>query len=264
MWIPSREFPLCTCFPITSEHSCFSREWEKGKMALLFKQNVTGGQRLISDGNPPTHTATPIFLLFISYQQHDNCFSSLSSKVVFSRRENADIEEILQGDQRASHSWYGWSKEVLQGHQHSAKPFCIPIESRACCFPHPQTSSVTRTSQNPHSFLSSHVFLKEEPNPVLVETGGCYYYLQEKQKILILSKAQRKQWMGRREVETALQHYHSVWPFWAPKVWVSCPLFEGRETERQGQGHCQRRGKGRTHHWQWDPQAALPVQPRVI
>lgn len=102
-------------------------------------------------------------------------------------------------------------------------------------FPCPQTFSVTHTLQNPHSFFSSHVFLKEEPNPVLVETG-CYYYLQEKQKILILSKAQRKQWMGRREVETTPQRCHSVEPLQTPKVQVLCPRSAGRETERRGRG----------------------------
>lgn len=103
-------------------------------------------------------------------------------------------------------------------------------------FPYPQTFSVTHTLQNPHSFFSSHVFLKEEPNPVLVETGCCYYYLQEKQKILILSKAQRKQWMGRREAETTPQRCHSVQPLQTPKVQVLCPRFAGREREMGGWG----------------------------
>lgn len=108
---------------------------------------------------------------------------------------------------------------------------------RSLLFPCPQTLSVTHTLQNPHSFFSSNVFLKEEPNPVLVETGCyCYYYLQEKQKILIFSKAQHKQWMGRREVETTPQRCHSVQPLQTPKVQVLCPLFVGRETERQGRG----------------------------
>lgn len=73
-------------------------------------------------------------------------------------------------------------------------------------FPCPETLCVTHASPSPHSFFSSHIFLKEEPNPALVETG-CYY-LQEKQKILILSETQRKQWVRRMEAETSLQHCH--------------------------------------------------------
>jgi len=94
-------------------------------------------------------------------------------------------------------------------------------------FPCPQTFSATHTLQNPRSFFSSHVFLKEEPNSVLAETG-CYYYLQEKQKILILSKVQHKQQIGRREVETTPQRFHSVEPLQTPKVRVLCPHFAGR------------------------------------
>lgn len=34
MWIPSGEFPLCTCFPITLQQPRFSVEWEKDTRAL--------------------------------------------------------------------------------------------------------------------------------------------------------------------------------------------------------------------------------------
>lgn len=107
--------------------------------------------------------------------------------------------------------------------------------------PCPQTFSVTHTLQSPHSFFSSHVFLKEEPNPVLAETG-CYYYLQEKQKILILSKARvnnrwgEGKWRPHRSAAIRYSPYK-------PKAQVLWPLFAGRETERRGGGTVPRGAK---------------------
>lgn len=133
-----------------------------------------------------------------------------------------------------SKPWLTWLRQRLSKGTALSK---ATLHSHLECillFPCPETCSITHASPSPHSFLSSHVFLKEEPCPVLVETGCCYYYLQEKQKILILSAAQRKQWVRRREVETTPQCCHPLQPLQIPKVWEPCALSAGRETQRWG------------------------------
>lgn len=65
----------------------------------------------------------------------------------------------------------------------------------------------------------------------MAETG-CYYYLQEKQKICILSEAQHEQLVRRREAETTLQCCHSLQPLKMPKVWEPCLL--SASTQRWG------------------------------
>lgn len=132
-----------------------------------------------------------------------------------------------------SKPWLTWLKQRFSKGTALSKATLHSHLECSLLFPCPETFSVTRASQSPHSFFSSHVFLKEEPNPVLIETG-CYYYLQEKQKILILSEAQRKQWVRRREAETTPQRCHSLLPLQISKVWEPCPLSAGRETQRWG------------------------------
>jgi len=75
-------------------------------------------------------------------------------------------------------------REVLQEHRccFTFPPDCRPLLS---C---PQVCTVTHALQQSRLFFACHIFLKEEPNPVMVETGF-YYYLQEKHKILISDAA---------------------------------------------------------------------------
>lgn len=133
-----------------------------------------------------------------------------------------------------SKPWLTWLRQRLSKGTALSKATLHSHLECSLLFPCPETCSITHASPSPHSFLSSHVFLKEEPCPVLVETGCCYYYLQEKQKILILSAAQRKQWVRRREVETTPQCCHPLQPLQIPKVWEPCALSAGRETQRWG------------------------------
>lgn len=80
----------------------------------------------ISEGNPPTHRATPVFVICHSYQTPWQLLFAIKQQGSTSWRENADIEEILLGDEQVSCGRHGWSTGSPRA-QCSAKPPCIPI-----------------------------------------------------------------------------------------------------------------------------------------
>lgn len=75
--------------------------------------------------------------------------------------------------------------EALQGHSAQQSHLAFPPRLQPCCFPalRPFLSHMLHQVHIHFSFPTS----SWKKNPVLVETGY-YYYLQEKQKILILSE----------------------------------------------------------------------------
>lgn len=182
-----------------------------------------------------------ISVIHHSYEQCDNCFLPLSSKAVFSQSKSADIEEILLVDQRASRGWCSWGREVLQGHQCSAEPFCIPIQSAGCCFPalKPFLSHILYKAHT-HFFLPTSSWKK-----------SLILYWQRQAVIIIYRKNKRYssylrfsvnnrwgegKWRPHRSAAIRYSPYK-------PKAQALCPLFAGRETERRGGGTVPRGAK---------------------
>lgn len=158
----------------------------KEEKNFFFKQRWQDNIDLISEGNSPTHTAT--LLLSDTVIRHlDNCSWPLSSKTVF-QYEGKML--TMRRPCWVMNKWAVWVMNkwavVLQGHSAQQNHLGFPSRVQPCCFPALRPFLSHGLHPSLHSFFSSHVFLKE-PNPVLVETS-CYYYLQEKQKILILSE----------------------------------------------------------------------------